>query len=86
MTPRSVRVEIDELVLHGFDPRDRHRIGDALLAELAGLVADATPAPTAGAAVDRIEAGRFTVGTGADGASVGREAARALHRSITSCR
>jgi hypothetical protein len=35
-----MRIEfvIDELVLDGFDPRDRHRIGDAIESRLAALV------------------------------------------------
>jgi hypothetical protein len=34
MTP-PIRLRIEQLVLHGFDPRDRHAIGEALRAELA---------------------------------------------------
>jgi hypothetical protein len=83
MKPRRVIVEIDEVVLHGFDPLERHRIGDALQTELATLLArapvDTMPRP----ALDRINGGSFAVGQEADGASIGRGAARALHRSIT---
>jgi hypothetical protein len=35
-----IRLRIDELVLHGFDPRDRHAIGDAVRAELAAVLAE----------------------------------------------
>jgi hypothetical protein len=84
-TPVRIRIEIEELVLHGFDPRDRHRIGEALRAELTRLVDD-SPSILAAQGADRIDGGSFTVTTGADGGAIGRGAAGALHRSITSCR
>ena len=34
-----IEVLIDELVLHGFDPRERHAIGDGLTTELGRLLA-----------------------------------------------
>ncbi len=33
----KIELVIDELVLHGFDPRQRHAIGDAVAAELTRL-------------------------------------------------
>ncbi len=39
MNPREIEVHIEELVLHGFDPRSRWAIGDALETELRGLLA-----------------------------------------------
>ena len=35
-----VELVIDEVVLHGFDPRDRHRIGDAIERQLTARLAD----------------------------------------------
>ena len=35
-----IELVIDELVLHGFDPRQRHAIGDAVEARLRQLAAD----------------------------------------------
>jgi hypothetical protein len=34
-----IEVLIDELVLHGFDPHERHAVGDGLSAELTRLLA-----------------------------------------------
>ena len=34
-----IEVLIDELVLHGFDPHERHAVGDSLSAELTRLLA-----------------------------------------------
>jgi hypothetical protein len=46
-----MRIEfvIDELVLIGFEPRDRHRIADAVERQLASQSADAFPAMRAAA-------------------------------------
>jgi hypothetical protein len=34
-----VELVVDELVLHGIDPRDRHRVGDAIERELRARIA-----------------------------------------------
>lgn len=49
--PSPVELHIEELVLHGFAPHDRHRIGDAVERELhrllaeRGILANAVAAP-----------------------------------------
>ena len=43
-----VELVVDELVLHGVDPRDRHRIGDAIERELKARM-------VRGSVVERIE-------------------------------
>jgi hypothetical protein len=79
---RRIEVVIDELVLHGFDPRHRERIADAVRAELAAALEGWSPA--AGDSLARIDAGSFTVPAAAPPAIVGRGAARRvgqiLHR------
>jgi hypothetical protein len=37
--PSRIELHVDELVLHGFPPGDKHRIADALQAELHRLLA-----------------------------------------------
>ena len=37
--PREIEVYIDELVLHGFDPKTHRQIGDAIEKKLHGLLA-----------------------------------------------
>jgi hypothetical protein len=36
----DIEVHIGELVLHGIDPADRHRVGDAVQSELARLLGE----------------------------------------------
>ena len=40
MRKPNIELHIGELVLHGFQPADRHRIGDAVQAELSRLVTE----------------------------------------------
>ena len=80
----SIELHIEELVLHGFAPGDRHRIGDAVERELIRLLEGrglVTPFETA-MAMERIDAGSVSVRPGAPVETVGRETARALHRGL----
>ncbi|HVA41708.1 MAG TPA: hypothetical protein VNF49_13655 [Candidatus Binataceae bacterium] len=83
MKARRIVVEIEELVLHGFDPRDRYRIGDAMRAELATLLADFEVGTASRAPIARIDAGAFDVPAGAGGGSIGRGLARAVRGSFS---
>lgn len=74
----DIELHIDELVLHGFDPKDRHRIGDAVQSELARLLAERglrTAKP-----FDRpfVSAGSVTLPRDARARAVGARVARAL--------
>jgi hypothetical protein len=77
ISPREIEVHIEELVLHGFDPRSRWTIGDALENELGGLLS------TKGLPVQwqnsptKLDAGsvRLTNPSG-----IGKEIAAAIHR------
>ena len=71
-------VHIEELVLHGFDPRDRHAFGDAIRAELGQLLAD-------GRRPAGIMAGNAETSVEIDGIrspSAPRAIAGAIHREI----
>ena len=45
---RPVRVHIDRLVLHGFDPRERVRVGESIRREIARAIAARGVEPRAG--------------------------------------
>ena len=84
LSPASVRLRVDELVLHGFAPADRHRIADAMRDELARLFAErGVPERLArGEAPAELDAGAFEVPGGARPAEVGRRLAGALYRGF----
>lgn len=79
---RRVTLSIDELVLRGFPPIDRHRVGDALAAELTRLLGEGgLPAGAAGGAAAMAS---LTMRLPADAGpeAVGREIARTLHAGL----
>ncbi len=82
--PSRIELHIEELVLHGFDARDRHRIGDAVQRELTRLFGeplDRTPLRTTNA--DSLDAGEFKVEPSARPERVGYAIARAIHDRLT---
>jgi hypothetical protein len=78
----AVTIHIDELVLHGFDPRDRHAIGDALRDELAALVAGGRALPGGSANIDRLDAGSIAI-DGVRSPAAPRAIAGAVHGEVT---
>src|SRR6516225_1781108 len=84
VTCHSVKVHIEELVLHGFARGDRHRIAQAVETELARLMGEGS-APAwqqSPPAIERINSGRFKVRAGAKPQATGREIAQAVFRSL----
>ena len=77
----SVRLHIDELVLHGFPAGSRYAIGDATQRELTRLLTErgvpqrmSEPCETA-----RVDAGSFQVGQGARPNVIGALVAKAVY-------
>lgn len=86
----SYDLRIEELVLDGFPPAERHAIAAAMERELARLLAGSN-APFAAAgrpgvpenmAADRLDAGVVTLAPGASPQSVGVAAAQAIGRNL----
>jgi len=77
----NVDLHIEELVLEGFRPSDRHRIGAAVERELGRLLAErGVPAAlTTNADVPRLEGRSFTAPAGARPEAVGRQIAGAVY-------
>jgi hypothetical protein len=85
MKPRSVELHIEELVLHGFAPGDRHRIADAVERELARLFAEqgVPDALQSGFESPRVDAGSFQMAPDSRAETVGAEVARAIYGGFT---
>ncbi len=80
---RHIRLHIDELILHGFAPGERHRIADALQSRLSELLADENGLDqrVKSTTVSRADAGAIHVrGTAPD--AVGEQLALALHGGL----
>ena len=85
-----IDLRVDELILHGFRPTDRHAIAAAIERELGRLFSDGgVPAALlnrdparAELAADRVNAGAFDVPHDASPDAVGVRVARAIHQSL----
>jgi len=82
--PASIEVHIEELVLHGFAPGDRHRIGEAVQHELKGLLDlhGVPPALAKNRNIDSLDCGSFKLKPSPSGKTTGHQIARALHRGL----
>ena len=84
----NVELYIDELVLDGFDPSERYRIGDALEAELRKLLLKGDlPAAVSSARqtnfeYDSVDANPIQLESNPSSRSVGGEVAGALHGAL----
>jgi hypothetical protein len=81
---RRIEVHIEELVLHGVDARDRHRVADAMQQELLRMFAGAPlpPGLERPAARPRVDGGSFAAPAGRDVRALGEGIARAVHGGI----
>lgn len=82
--PSSVRLHIEELVLQGFAPGDRHAISEAVQSELARLLAD-RPLPAMlhrGRSHERVDGGSVRLAGGAGASAVGAQIAGAIHGGL----
>lgn len=82
--PYNVKINIEQLVLHGFPPADRHRIARALQRELARVCAEqgVLPLLTKEGTVDRIDAGEFRMPAHSHAGSVGEQLALSVYRGM----
>jgi hypothetical protein len=80
----NIVIEIDELVLHGFPPGERYRIGEALQGELTRLLGE-RGLPSMGAAdaaSDRLDGGSFVIASGMPATAIGAAVAGAVYRTV----
>ena len=81
----NIELHIEELVLHGFAPGDRHHIGAAVERSLGQLLAehDVAPALMDLGDVSRLDAGKFDVASRAQPDAIGAQVARSVFRGLT---
>jgi hypothetical protein len=84
MSRPPIELHVEELVLHGFASADRHRIADAVRAELARLLEErGLPGAREGdAAVARLDGGTVRLRDGAAPDEAGAAIARAVYGGI----
>jgi hypothetical protein len=83
MRPARVELHIDELVLDGFAPQDRFRIGSAVEHELTRLLSGHADAASFFAAeLRRVDGGSFSMRHGSRPETIGSQVARAVYAGI----
>ncbi len=86
MGMKSARIElhIDELVLHGFAPGDRFRIGEAVERELTRLAAEhgLPQGAMKSGGIGRVDGGIFRADTVAKPEVIGTQVAQSVHGAI----
>lgn len=82
-TPAAIELHIEELVLHGFAPGDRYRIGEAVQRELMRLLGEQGMPPSLGQGgeIARLDGGSFKV-TSNKPETVGAQVAQAVHGGL----
>jgi hypothetical protein len=83
---RSLTIHIEELVLNGFPQLDRHRLGEAVQAELQRLFAERGVIPSAfgaAGAYPELAGGPMRIGQGATATTIGGQIARSVHEAVT---
>lgn len=84
MKARNLELHIEQLVLHGFPPGDRYRIGAAVEAELTRLFAEqgVPPSLAQNGEVARLDGGAFEVAPGSKAEAVGAQVAEAVYGGL----
>jgi hypothetical protein len=85
MKPAVIDLHIEELVLHGFEPGDRHGIALAVERELTRLLAErgVPPSFSDGMTLGRIDAGAFNVAPNPTPGGVGEQVGQALYGGLS---
>jgi len=84
----TIRLHIEELVLHSFAPNDRHAIADAVQRELSSLLEVSLGSESAArfassAHYVHLDAGNFQVENGAKASSIGAGIANAVYGGLS---
>jgi hypothetical protein len=84
VTPPNIELNIEELVLHGFQPGDRQRISLAVQQELSRLFAEqgVPPGLSSGGAIPSIDAGSFNSTPNAKPNAVGQQIANTVYTGL----
>lgn len=85
MKPKNIELHIEELVLHGFAPGDRNRIGEAVEQELSRLFAErgVPPSLAQGSEIEHLAANAFEVTPGSGAEVMGVQVARAVYGGLS---
>lgn len=85
MRPQNVELHIEELVLRGFAPGERHRIGEAVERELVRLFDEqgVPPSLAQGGEFAHLDGGAFKVASGSKPEAIGALVAQAVFGGLS---
>ena len=78
----NIELHIEELVLHGFKPGDRHRIGEAVEREITRLLVEHGLPLAQGTEVARLDGGLLHLSPNYNTEMVGRKLAGNIYQSL----
>ncbi len=81
----NIELHINELVLHGFSPHDRYRIGAAVERQLTQMLTEqGMPATLSqGGEMPYIDGGTFNVAPNAHADTIGTQVAQSVYKNIS---
>jgi len=81
---RNIEINIEELVLQGFAPEDRYKIGEEIKVELKRLVSEhgLPDVLSADIDIDRLYAGTFTINKSTKAESIGNQTAKTVYGGL----
>ena len=84
MTTQNIELHIQELILHGFSPGDRYRIGEAIQRELSRLLTErgVPPSLSHGDEIAHLDGGSFNVASGSKAEAIGRQVAQSVYGGL----
>lgn len=82
--PYNIELHIENLVLHGFAPRDRHAIGEAIQRELTRLFTEQGIHASLhqGYEAERMDGGSFQVKQGTKANTIGTQVAQSVYEGL----
>jgi hypothetical protein len=82
MANNNIELHIEKLMLHGFSPSDRHRIGEAVEVELTRLFTEQGISMTKGGEFARLDGGQFNVAPNSNANTIGSQVAQSVYNSM----
>lgn len=82
---QAIEINIQELILHGFPPADRYKIGEAVRSELARMFMDkGLPQNLSqGTEISGIDGGSFNMSKNMNAQTIGNHIARSVYGGLT---
>lgn len=81
----NIELHIEKLVLHGFSPHDRHRIGQAVELELTRLLTEQgiSQSLSKGGKFTQLDGGQFNVAPNSKATTIGSQVAQSVYKNVS---